>query len=88
MAESSFRRRSKIDPKEIELTKYPGVNVVETVDVSDIGEGEVSDNADALQRRLDNRQIQLIAIGGSIGRCAITTYEAFALITSRYGSLR
>ncbi|KAH6655219.1 AAT family amino acid transporter [Truncatella angustata] len=26
-----------------------------------------SDNADQLQRRLDNRQIQLIAIGGSIG---------------------
>ncbi|RMZ76787.1 hypothetical protein DV737_g4673, partial [Chaetothyriales sp. CBS 132003] len=28
---------------------------------------EVSDNADQLQRRLGNRQIQLIAIGGSIG---------------------
>ncbi|KAI1852700.1 hypothetical protein JX266_002241 [Neoarthrinium moseri] len=27
----------------------------------------ISDNADQLQRRLDNRQIQLIAIGGSIG---------------------
>jgi amino acid permease len=30
-------------------------------------EGEVFDNADNLQRRLGNRQIQLIAIGGSIG---------------------
>ena len=27
----------------------------------------VTDNADNLQRHLDNRQIQLIAIGGSIG---------------------
>lgn len=27
----------------------------------------ISDNADQLQRRLNNRQIQLIAIGGSIG---------------------
>jgi amino acid transporter len=30
-------------------------------------EGVVHDNADHLQRRLGNRQIQLIAIGGSIG---------------------
>lgn len=30
-------------------------------------EGIVHDNADHLQRRLGNRQIQLIAIGGSIG---------------------
>jgi len=33
----------------------------------EIGEGLVADNADHLQRRLGNRQIQLIAIGGSIG---------------------
>ena len=33
----------------------------------DVAEGEVSDNADGLQRHLANRQIQLIAIGGSIG---------------------
>ena len=33
----------------------------------DVFAGEVSDNADQLQRRLGNRQIQLIAIGGSIG---------------------
>lgn len=32
-----------------------------------IQQGLVSDNADQLQRRLGNRQIQLIAIGGSIG---------------------
>lgn len=30
-------------------------------------DGEVVENSDALHRRLDNRQIQLIAIGGSIG---------------------
>ena len=34
---------------------------------SDVDMGHVSDNADQLQRRLNNRQIQLIAIGGSIG---------------------
>lgn len=34
---------------------------------ADVQEGEVSDNADGLQRHLANRQIQLIAIGGSIG---------------------
>jgi len=33
----------------------------------DISEGLSSDNADQLQRHLINRQIQLIAIGGSIG---------------------
>lgn len=38
--------------------------------LDDIGSPELQhhgDNADGLQRRLDNRQIQLIAIGGSIG---------------------
>lgn len=34
---------------------------------ADVAEGFVADNADHLQRRLGNRQIQLIAIGGSIG---------------------
>lgn len=33
----------------------------------DVQQGMVADNADNLQRHLDNRQIQLIAIGGSIG---------------------
>lgn len=33
----------------------------------DLQPGYVSENADKLQRRLNNRQIQLIAIGGSIG---------------------
>lgn len=34
--------------------------------IQDVQEG-VADNADNLQRHLNNRQIQLIAIGGSIG---------------------
>lgn len=33
----------------------------------DVQEGLMADNADNLQRHLGNRQIQLIAIGGSIG---------------------
>lgn len=34
---------------------------------TDFAEGLTADNADQLQRHLGNRQIQLIAIGGSIG---------------------
>ena len=34
----------------------------------DFGEGFVAENKDELQRRLGNRQIQLLAIGGSIGK--------------------
>jgi yeast amino acid transporter len=33
----------------------------------DVQEGYLAENVDFLQRRLNNRQIQLIAIGGSIG---------------------
>jgi amino acid transporter len=36
-------------------------------DGDDVDRGDIADNADNLQRRLGNRQIQLIAIGGSIG---------------------
>ena len=39
----------------------------------DIQEGIISDNADGLQRHLANRQIQLIAIGGSIGTALFVT---------------
>jgi yeast amino acid transporter len=42
-----------------ELTHSPPTNEVQ--------EGFVASNADQLQRHLNNRQIQLIAIGGSIG---------------------
>ena len=37
------------------------------VQESDIQPGHVEDNADNLKRSLNNRQIQLLAIGGSIG---------------------
>lgn len=65
MAEEFLRRRSKIDAHEIELVDQKKFVQTETIEVA---EGEVSENADALQRRLSNRQIQLIAIGGSIGK--------------------
>jgi amino acid transporter len=35
--------------------------------VTDVQHGVISDNKDELQRHLGNRQIQLLAIGGSIG---------------------
>lgn len=40
------------------------VNSAHAIDVS---HGIISENKDDLQRRLGNRQIQLLAIGGSIG---------------------
>jgi hypothetical protein len=45
------------DEKVSEPVAYSGENA----------EGEVYENVDFLHRRLGNRQIQLIAIGGSIG---------------------
>lgn len=50
-------------------TKYvdQDVDQVNIQNHDNIQQGLVSDNADQLQRRLGNRQIQLIAIGGSIG---------------------
>ena len=43
------------------------VGVVKSEGPHDVQEGLLADNADNLQRHLGNRQIQLIAIGGSIG---------------------
>lgn len=40
---------------------------------NDVAEGDMTDNADGLQRHLANRQIQLIAIGGSIGTALFVT---------------
>ena len=40
---------------------------LEPVATNDVQEGMFADNADNLQRHLNNRQIQLIAIGGAIG---------------------
>lgn len=42
-------------------------NSPEAHDIVNYEDGEIAENADNLQRRLNNRQIQLIAIGGSIG---------------------
>ena len=42
-------------------------DISHTLEPNDVQEGFISDHADNLQRRLNNRQIQLIAIGGSIG---------------------
>lgn len=46
------------------------------VPTMDIQEGEVSMNLDDLQRHLANRQIQLIAIGGSIGTALFVTINS------------
>lgn len=43
------------------------VEVKETEVTTDVQPGQISENADALHRKLSNRQIQLLAIGGSIG---------------------
>lgn len=47
--------------------KEKGSDVSPDPESADIDDGLVSSNADQLQRHLNNRQIQLIAIGGSIG---------------------
>jgi amino acid permease len=51
-----------------EEKKYSGNEVVaDPYPGDDIQHGSMTDNSDDLQRHLGNRQIQLIAIGGSIG---------------------
>lgn len=52
--------------------KEKSTTVLETLGIRssephDVQRGMISENADNLQRHLGNRQIQLIAIGGSIG---------------------
>ena len=59
---------------------------IQTGPDGDIALGLVSDNADLLQRRLGNRQIQLIAIGGSIGT-ALFVSIGYGLRKSGPGSL-
>ncbi|TID22994.1 General amino acid permease AGP2 [Venturia nashicola] len=54
-------------PKFEEAPKYEEKSSSPQASGLDHTEGEVFDNADNLQRHLGNRQIQLIAIGGSIG---------------------
>lgn len=51
-----------------EYGKEPkGEQYITSDDNQDLQHGQISDNADSLHRRLSNRQIQLLAIGGSIG---------------------
>ena len=50
-----------------ESKKYDGYVQESGSGSGDLQRGELQDNADDLQRHLGNRQIQLIAIGGSIG---------------------
>lgn len=50
-----------------EKKKYAGDSDVEAVHINDYSSEEITGNTDGLQRRLGNRQIQLLAIGGSIG---------------------
>ena len=58
----SFNNEQK-DPEKVERQ----VSVIQEQYGLDFATGEVSENADQLQRRLGNRQIQLLAIGGTIG---------------------
>ncbi|KAL7923083.1 amino acid permease/ SLC12A domain-containing protein [Trichoderma austrokoningii] len=58
----------------------------EAPDASDSGSQEFIENVDGLQRRLNNRQIQLIAIGGSIGTALFISIGS-GLSTAGPGSL-
>lgn len=53
--------------KETTTSVSDTLGVVKSGGPHDVQEGGMADNADNLQRHLGNRQIQLIAIGGSIG---------------------
>ncbi|KIX06180.1 uncharacterized protein Z518_04154 [Rhinocladiella mackenziei CBS 650.93] len=57
-----------------------------TYEVDDYQEGEIASNADQLKRHLGNRQIQLIAVGGSIGTALFVSISS-GLMTGGPGSL-
>jgi amino acid transporter len=42
--------------------------------INDVQDGIIADNKDALKRNLGNRQIQLLAIGGTIGTYSLTSF--------------
>lgn len=42
-------------------------NIQTSADLEDVQQGQLQDNHDGLHRRIGNRQVQLFAIGGSIG---------------------
>jgi yeast amino acid transporter len=60
------------------LSEVPGEKVaaVDEAQRGSIDDELPSDNADHLQRRLGNRQIQLIAIGGSIGTAVFVSINS------------
>jgi amino acid transporter len=60
----------KKDPSVVSVKGQP------TSELLDVDVGEISYNVDHLQRHLGNRQIQLIAIGGSIGTALFVRYVA------------
>ena len=64
--------KEKSEKQEIIESKGPDVEQVDIVRSAnrvsiDLQEGFVAENNDGLHRRLGNRQIQLIAVGGAIG---------------------
>ena len=71
-------------------TKFRGLDNTRNHDdihkVITTADGEVAENTDSLHRRLNNRQIQLIAIGGSIGT-AVFVSIASGLVKGGPGSL-
>lgn len=72
-ASSTFSHTLRTKPQRIaimtdkEIEEKYGRTHLAGSDGDDVDRGDIADNADQLQRRLGNRQIQLIAIGGSIG---------------------
>lgn len=66
------------------------MDVVETKPEYDIGveqhsEDGLVDNVDGLHRRLSNRQIQFIAIGGNSNECLVESYLLTHLIKAPLG---
>lgn len=64
--------------KEEKYIQETGIDVTPGVDVKNgaVTDDLPADNADMLQRRLGNRQIQLIAIGGSIGTAVFVSINS------------
>lgn len=74
---------TKIDPSSSPETDHPSKMEPTSDDASG---GHQMDNADGLHRRLNNRQIQLIAIGGSIGTALFVSIGS-TLVSGGPGSL-
>ena len=62
-----------METSEVSSIKDQGPDVepgdTKTVDITEDGIDEVGEAASGLKRQLNNRHIQLLAIGGSIGVC-------------------